>query len=182
MSTAAAHQQMLLRQQYELQQRQIQQMFHEQRQQMAAAQSPPEQQLHHHVSRSGSFGADPTPQQQPQPMIIGGASPLIMPMTGGLAAVPPLSMHPQYHQQQSSPDRGQPQQHHLGGADSPNKMNPQAATFAPSYVAACKFCDGVVFWSCSLLLTSRCFHRSVPCSDSTQLARCLAYDLCRCCV
>ena len=45
----------------------------------------------------------------------------------------------QQQQQQNSPDRSQQQQPLAGGADSPNKMNPQAATFAPSYVPACKF-------------------------------------------
>lgn len=162
MSTAAAHQQMLLRQQYELQQRQIQQMFHEQRQQMAAAAAPSDQQhqqLHHHVSRSGSFGADQTQAQQ-QPMLIGPASPLLMPMSA-LASVPPLSMHPQYQQQQQqqqgTPDRSQQQQlHHMGmgGADSPGKMNPQAATFAPSYVPA--------YPSLSQTPTNLASHGSLP--------------------
>jgi hypothetical protein len=162
--SATEQQQLLLRQQYELQQRQLMHLYHEQRQMVATAAADQQQhqqhhihphhqqqqqQHHHNLGRSGSFeqAAAAVPEvgsnsSHMQPMSA-------MPSSTAQQQQPQQSRAQQQQQQQqegagSSRHRQQQQQQQRSLTDppmSPNKMNPQAATFAPSSYMnlPCKF-------------------------------------------
>ena len=130
--------------------------------------SQQQQQHHHYLTKQGSFDQALPIQQHGAPPVGMGSSPLMMSMPPPMSPPPSLSFQQQQQQQQQgaaqsgSPDGGQQMQYHtmqqgVGETPvSPNKMNPQAATFAPNYNAAGQ-CTSVLLSLFAVLFVLVCF-------------------------